>query len=201
MASAVSKTTLVAQCQAIIAALQNLSVTEYTLGGKAYAKADLISAFQAYLDAAALTASTKKSQQNAVLAETTQAVSARTLRALLKAFLQSRFGKSSPELTPFTFSPTKAVNKTVAVKAIAVLKSENTRKLLHTMSPKQKKKVIKAAATAAAAAGAAATAPPPAPPPAPVPGPANVAPTAVVRTSASPSAALATAGSRTENGS
>src|SRR5450631_2227312 len=98
MASAVSKTTLVAQCQAIIVALQNLSVTEYTLGGKAFAKADLIAAFQAYLDAAALTASTKKSQQNAILAEGTQALSVRTVTALQKAFLQSRFRKSSPEL-------------------------------------------------------------------------------------------------------
>ena len=53
-----SKTTLVAQCSAIVAALQNLAVTELTLGGKAYSKADAIAVFQAYLDAASNTATT-----------------------------------------------------------------------------------------------------------------------------------------------
>src|SRR6202035_3279377 len=74
-----SRTTLVAQCQAIIAALTALTVTDYTLGGKDYPKAALIAAFQSSRDAATLNASTKKSYQNAVIAETAQAVSARSL--------------------------------------------------------------------------------------------------------------------------
>jgi predicted RNA-binding Zn ribbon-like protein len=141
-----SKSALVVQCQTIITALGNLNVTEYVLGGKTYAKADLVSAFQSYVNAASQTASDKKSYQNDVIAETAMANSTRTLRSLLKTFLQSRFGKTSPELTPFSFSPTKTTKKTVEVKAVAVAKTERTKKALGTMGKDQRKKAIKAIA-------------------------------------------------------
>jgi hypothetical protein len=72
-----------------------------------------------------------------------QTASARSLRALLKVFLQSRFGKNSPELTPFSFYPAKTPTKTVAVKAVAVAKTARTKKALNTMGSKERKATIK----------------------------------------------------------
>lgn len=168
MTVSASKTTLVAQCSAIVAALQNLAVTELTLGGKAYSKADAIAVFQAYLDAASNTATTKKNQQNAIQTEDAAATAARTLRSLLRAFLQSRFGTKSPELTAFSFAPVKTVTKTAAVKAVAVEKSLATREARHTMGKNQKKAVKGVIPTPAAAVAAAPAAAHAAAAPAPV---------------------------------
>ncbi len=193
-----------AQCQAIIAALTTLTVTDYMLGGKDFPKAALIAAFQSYLDAATLNASTKKSYQNAVIAETAQAASARSLRALLKAFLQSRFGKNSPELTPFSFSPTKTAKKTVAIKVVAIAKMDRTKTALNTMGSKERKAAIKkiAAIPMPEPAPVPAPAPPPARARAPPPAPAStgITPTAVDRLAIAVSKAVQ-APPRTENGS
>ena len=188
-ATSTSKTTLVAQCQAIIAAIATFTVTEYILGGKDFPKVDLIAAFQSYLDAVSLTATTKKSYQNAVIAETAQTASARSLRALLKVYLQSRFGKNSPELTPFSFSPAKTTTKTVAVKAVAVAKTARTKKALNTMGPKERKAAIKKIAAV----------PMPEPAPTATASP-NITPTAVDRPATTTEAKTAQALARIENG-
>ena len=141
MTSPNSKSTLIAQCQAIINGLPTLNVTEYTLGGKAFAKTDLNAVFQAYVDAANASATAKKSSQNAIDAEDAAGVTARSTRALLQTFLKSHFGKTSPELTTFGFAPNKTAKKTVEVKAVAVERAAATRKARNTMGKKQKKKI------------------------------------------------------------
>ena len=115
--------------EALVASLTNLSDADpMVLGGKKMAKADVLVVLNAFLTAAKLLESLRQQAKVALADESSKLVTAKPLRALLKSYLESRFGKSSPDLLDFGFTPAKVPVKTAASKAAAAEKAAKTRK-------------------------------------------------------------------------
>ena len=106
-----------------------------------------VDALQA-VDAAEVDLKQKRATATAAL------IAARALTDGLHAYAIASYGKSSPMLAQWGFTPETPVVKSVAVKAMAVAKGANTRVERHTMGTRQKAKIR----------GSAPVAPPPPPP-------------------------------------
>jgi hypothetical protein len=116
-----------------------LNVTKaILLGGQTYSPAQIVAAFTAFLQAITDLEAAKTAYQQALVAEEAAAAVADPLVALLKAYAQGTYGKSSPTLTDFGFALAKPGVKTAKVKAAAAEKSKATRVARNTLGSKQK---------------------------------------------------------------
>jgi hypothetical protein len=150
----VNRTDLVSRVTALVAALANLSVADpMVLGGQKIAKADVIAVLNAFLTAAVARGAARLAFEQSLASERDALAKATALRKLLKSFLESRFGKSGPELASFGFTPAKVGVKTAEQKALAHLRNLATREARKTMGSQQKK-AIKGNVPAAPAAPA-----------------------------------------------
>jgi hypothetical protein len=153
-----SKLSLAATCNALITGLTaQAGADTLTSGGKTYTKAQVLAPLQQYVLLPPLTAAAKTADTKAV-ADEPQAKEAVHLMIedVVKPYLQSRLGKSSPDLAVYGLEPAKASRKSAATKAAAVQKGKATRKALGTRGTQQKKAAKEQLATEAAT--------PPAPP-------------------------------------
>jgi hypothetical protein len=135
-------------------------VTTFLFRDQTITKADAITKLSARITAAENTKAARLALQAAVAAETQIAQEVAPIRSDIKGFLSNRFGKNSPKLQKFGFTPAKTPQKSVASKAQGVAKAKATREALGTKGKKQRK---------AAAAAIVAPAPVQAPPAPPVP--------------------------------
>jgi hypothetical protein len=165
------------------------------VGGVTYTLAEAIAKIDGFLQTINDTTTAKNSYHTAVTTEKTYNVAARAFRTQMQGYVVARYGKDSPKLAEFSFTPSKPKKTTTAIKAIAVAKVKATRAARHTMGKKQKLKVTgvvdpalvaalsevapHAAAPQQPAGGSGGgVAPPPVAPPAPAPAP-SPAPVAV----------------------
>jgi hypothetical protein len=142
-----TKLEFVSQCQTLATGVLALPDKTLTVSEQSLTKAAVAAPLQAYVAAAAQTASDKAAYTKSVQAEKVAEAAARAMFEQLKPVLQGRFGKSNPVLeTSYGIPPVKTPQKSVTVKAGAVAKAATTRAANHTMGPKQKKAAKKAPA-------------------------------------------------------
>ena len=137
------KAGLTAEYQALITGIGTLlpSVDPFVIGNATISRADLLAKLQSLLNAANATRATQAAYHNAVQSERSLTVQVAPLRAQLKLFLQSRFGKTSTQLQSFGFAPNKVPDHTVGSKSTGVAKALATRKARGTLGKKQKSKI------------------------------------------------------------
>jgi hypothetical protein len=166
--------TVIAAFQALIDGIDSelTDLKSLVINKQTVTKAQLLSSFQGRLTAAQSTKSARLAYHAAVAAEAQVAKQVAPERAGVKLYLVQRYGKSSPELQTFGFTPAKVPQKTAASKANAAVKAKATRKALGTKGKKQKKAAL--ANLAASASSAAAV----------QPAASSVAPSAAVATTA-----------------
>jgi hypothetical protein len=161
-----SKQSLAATCSALITGLNSLTGADTVVsGGKTYTKAQLLAPLQVYVVLPTQTAAAKTAYTKAVAAEgDAKAAVIAMIEDVIKPYLQTRLGKTSPDLATYGLPPAKLPAKTAATKAEAAEKALATRKALGTKGPVQKKAAKKAleAQPAAPATSPAAPATPPA---------------------------------------
>lgn len=138
------KAKLIATYQAVISGISAElgDTTTFLFGGTTYAKADLVARFQSRIDAARKTLADRTALHASVAAEQAVETAVATLRARFKTYLQGRYGKDSPELQKFGFTPQKTPQRAAATKAKAVKQSDATRRARGTTG-KKAKSVIK----------------------------------------------------------
>jgi hypothetical protein len=136
-----SKLSLVATCNALVTGLTTLvGADTVTSAGKTYTKAQLIEPLQQYVLLPPLTAAAKTAYTKAVADEAQAKAAVHLLiEDVVKPYLQSRLGKTSPDLAVYGLEPAKASRKSAATKAAAVQKGKATRKALGTRGTQQKK--------------------------------------------------------------
>jgi hypothetical protein len=136
-----AKATLEAELRALVVGLQSLvGVDTFVLAGKTYSKTDLITAINTFLAISDAVVVALTQYRAAVATLRAARTGIRQLRSLLRGFLESRFGKGSPELAKYGFGSSPKT-PTVEEKASALEKSKATREARHTMGPRQKKAV------------------------------------------------------------
>jgi len=140
---ATQKAGVAAEYQALIAGINTLlpSVDPFVLGNATISRADLLAKLQSLLNADNATKAAQTAYHNAVQSERSLTVAVAPLRAQLKLYLQSRFGKTSTQLQSFGFTPNKVPDKPVASKSTGVAKALATRKARGTLGKKQKSKI------------------------------------------------------------
>jgi hypothetical protein len=150
------KVTVEAQYKALVTGLNEElpDVQSFVINGTPYAKVALVAKLQARIDAAEKTKSDRTKLHASVGAERALEQEVAALRAGTKTFLQSRFGKNSPEMQKFGFTQAKVPQRPVATKATGVAKNKATRQARHTLGKKQKS-AIKGTPPVAAASPAA----------------------------------------------
>jgi hypothetical protein len=158
------KAGVAAEYQALINGINSLlpGVDPFVLGSTTISRADLLAKLQSRLNADTATKAAQTAYHNAVENEHALDTAIAPLRAQLKLFLQSRFGKTSTQLQSFGFAPSRVPDKTVASKSTAVAKTLATRKARNTLG-KQQKSSIHGAVEVATPTPPAATTPSPAP--------------------------------------
>ena len=134
------KAKIIATYQAVITGINTDlgDTTTFLIAGATYAKADLVARFQARIDAARKTLADRTTLHASVAAERSVEASAGALRAGFKTYLQGRYGKDSPELQKFGFTPQKPVQRAAATTAKAVTQNTATRKARGTTGKKAK---------------------------------------------------------------
>jgi hypothetical protein len=137
---ATQKTTIEAEYKTLINGLNTTlpSVDSFVINGTTWSRADLLTRLQSRIDAAEATKAARTTLHNAVNSEQELNAQIAPLRAGIKTYLQSRFGKTSGQLQLFGFAQTKATQKSAQSKANAVVKSKATRKARGTLGKKQK---------------------------------------------------------------
>jgi hypothetical protein len=119
-------------------------VTQFLFASGTLAKADLVSKFSDRIAAAEKTKAARLALHAAVADEEKVAAAVAPYRTDLRAYLVSRFGKGSPTLQVFGFTPAKATQKTAASKATSAAKAKATRAGIGTKGKKQRKLAAKA---------------------------------------------------------
>jgi hypothetical protein len=157
------KAGLAAEYQALITGINTMltGVDPFVLGNVTISRADLLAKLQSVITAASATKAAQTAYHNAVQSERTLNAAVAPVRAQLKLYLQSRFGKTSTQLQSFGFAPAKVPDKTVAAKSTAVTKALATRKARNTLGKKQKSAIHGTVAAPTPPAATAGTNPPP----------------------------------------
>lgn len=157
------KATVEAEYKALITGINSelAGETHFMLNGTLMAKPELVAHFQSRLDAAEKTKTQRTALHATVGAEHALNLEIAPLRMGFKTYLQSRYGKNSPELQKFGFTPAKKPQRPVAAKATGIAKNQATRKARNTIGKKAKLQ-IKGTVPSSSAAPT-----PPTPPPAP----------------------------------
>jgi hypothetical protein len=111
------------------------------LGGQTLSASQIVAVFNAFLQATTDLETAKTAYQQKLVAEQAAEKAAQAMAALLKAYAQGAYGKTSPVLTDFGFAIAKPGVKTVKVKAAAAEKSAATRVARNTLGSKQKESI------------------------------------------------------------
>jgi hypothetical protein len=120
-----------------------------------YTRLQLLAELQSVVDAANAGKVARAAFQVAVAKGRAVLANVAPVRAGVKTYLQSRFGKDAPELQSFGFAPAKKPARTVASKAKAIAQAQATCKARHTVGSKVKKTIKGTVATADSASSAA----------------------------------------------
>jgi hypothetical protein len=154
-----------AQFTALVSGIntQLTDVTTFVFQDAQVPKTQVVSRLQARIDAAEKTKAARLAFHAAVAAEAQTVADTTPLVADLKAFLQSRYGKTSPKLQTFGITQAKTPQKSVAAKAAGVAKAKATRAALGTKGKKQRKAAVEALEASATVQAPATTSPVPAP--------------------------------------
>jgi hypothetical protein len=136
-----SKAVFINLLQALIKAITTElpNVQSFTFNGQTITRANLLAALQAYIDAAADTAAANQSWRVKVTAEKAARVEAASLVGGMKTYVETTYGKSSPELLKFGFTPVVPPVRTVASKVVSVTKGAATRALRNPLTSAEKK--------------------------------------------------------------
>ncbi|MDP8999465.1 MAG: hypothetical protein M3O46_05075, partial [Myxococcota bacterium] len=132
---------------------QLAGVDSFVLGKQTFSRADLLARLQSRIDAAEAVKANRATLQKSVADERTADSSMKPLRAQMKSYLQARFGKVSPELQDFGFTPTRKAKPSAVVKAAAVSRAKATRVARGTKGTQQKKLIKAPPVTAVAPPG------------------------------------------------
>ena len=137
---AAQRAKVIAEFQALIEGINTelTDVKSVVINQQNITRAQLVSDFQERLTAAENTKAARLAYHAAVAAEAQVAARVAPERAAVKLYLGARYGKSSPEMQKFGFTPAKTPQKTAASKAAGVAKARATREALGTMGKKQK---------------------------------------------------------------
>jgi hypothetical protein len=137
---ATQKTTIEAEYKTLINGINTelIGVDPFVINGTTYTRADLLARLQSRITASEATKTARTALHNAVNSEQDLQAQMVLLRAGMKAYLISRFGKGSGKLQLFGFAQTKTTQKTAQSKAAAVVKSKATRTARGTLGKKQK---------------------------------------------------------------
>ncbi len=124
MTTKTSKVNVESQFAALTQALQTLADADrLILGGRAYDKAELISVFKGCLDTIATSTAARTDWQKTLTIEKATIAAAQPLRSMVKSYLESRFGRTNPELSTFaataTATPTATATATATPTATA----------------------------------------------------------------------------------
>ncbi len=151
---AAQKAKVEAQFTALVNGINTLlgNVTTFDFASGSIAKADVVSKFSARVAAAEKTKAARIALHQAVLEETQIAQQVAPYRADMKSYLVYRYGKSSPTLQVFGFTPAKTPQRSAVAKAQGVVKAKATNKALGPTGKKQRKAAAKAIANATPAA-------------------------------------------------
>jgi hypothetical protein len=154
-----TKVDLQAVYQGLVSGLLALyqSTDTFQMKTGTYTRDELVTQFQGFVGAAENTKSTNQAWRASVQIERELEASVRTLRQGVRGIAQARFGADGAQLMQLGFAPAKAVKKTAASKAEAVVKSKATRVARGTKGKKQKLAVTGETAAAAATAEKGAT--------------------------------------------
>jgi hypothetical protein len=127
----------------VIAGIQKRITTVVTLANTSYATAaNLAQPFQAWIQAAAGTATAKAAYHAAVENEAALYKVAQTIWLLLQAYARATFTGDTAALADFGYAPVKRTPETAATRALAAKKAAATRLARGTMSKKQKAKIV-----------------------------------------------------------
>jgi hypothetical protein len=113
-------------------------VDPVVVDGTQYARVDLLARIQAGLDAIAVVRTARTGLIQAVTSQKAAVAQAKTVRAGMKRYLQTKYGPTSPKLQEFGFTPARAAKPTVKTKAEAKVKAAATRQARGTKGKKQK---------------------------------------------------------------
>jgi hypothetical protein len=116
-------------------------IDPFVFDGRTVTRSALQQALQDRLDASRNTKAARLGFHKAVEQERLAEAAVSPLRASLKAFVLTRFGKNSPQVQAFGFTQNKRPSRSAKSKALAVDKGIATRKARHTMGKQQKKAV------------------------------------------------------------
>jgi hypothetical protein len=149
------KATVEAEYKALITGINTELVdeTHFTVNGIAMSKPELVGRFQSRLDAAEKTKTLRTTLHTTVGAEHALNLEVAPLRMGFKQYLQSRYGKNSPELQKFGFTPAKKPQRPVAAKATGIAKNQATRKARNTIGKKAKLQIRGTVPSSSACAG------------------------------------------------
>jgi hypothetical protein len=111
------------------------------VGGVSYTPVALEAKIDTYLAAQTAALNATNAFHSAVAAQKVSDADARVFRSQMQGYVISRYGKTNPIVSQFSFKPTAAKKTTTAVKAVAVLKLKATRAARNTMGKKQKLKI------------------------------------------------------------
>lgn len=134
------KATIEAEFKALVVGLQTelAGVSSFVVRKKQYTNPELVAMFQSRIDAAEQTKADRTKLHASVVAERALHQQVMPLRAGIKSFLQSRYGKDGAELQKFGFTPAKTPQGSTAAKSAGVSKSKATRDARGTKGKKQK---------------------------------------------------------------
>jgi hypothetical protein len=117
------------------------ATTKLTLNGQTYTPAQIDSVFSAATDAVAAVAPAKAQLQKLVASQEAALKAANQLYLALKKYVESLYGKGSPELASFGFSTALPKAPSSETKALAAAKAKLTRQARGTAGPRQRKTV------------------------------------------------------------
>jgi hypothetical protein len=106
-----------------------------------FTRDQLIGQFQQFVNAAQQTKASNQKWRADIQAERTLEQNVRELRQAVRGIVQARFGKTGAQLLQFGFTLPKPRKKTAESKAVAVVKSQATRKKRQTLGKNQKKDI------------------------------------------------------------
>jgi hypothetical protein len=124
------------------------------VGGVSYTQPQILAKLAGYLATYTAVQNLRVQLTQAIAARTTAAAAAQEFLKDFKVTVVAQFGRLSPQLAQFGFGPAKvAAPLTAAQQVIKTAKAAATRTLLHTLGPKQKADLVKAAASPTVSVG------------------------------------------------
>jgi len=151
MSSPRTKQTTVNLIQAMAAGIAKYfaSASSFTLNNESTQKTAILAAFQAYLAAVVLAASSKAQYASSVQAEKTALAACDAFLKAMTSYVRVTYGNDPAILADFGLKPLTRKAPTAKVAAEAVLQRAQTRVLRHTTGSKQRLEIKAAPATAA----------------------------------------------------